>query len=518
MKSRARGALVWRLYAVGIVQILLVVAGAIAIAMVMSRPPPWVDVQNAADRLAKLADRPAALQQTLEELRDERMDVSLYDANRQLIATNVQPPLAPAPLPALDEHGPLPVPPPPLPKGPPPSGLSRLFPGLWPRPEGHGPPPLHVRRGERGPGGRGEGPFEHHLVFDEPPPRGRPLAYVRLALPGGDGVLVAHLPPLMPSRWPPLLVLGFGLVVIFVGAFLTARWIGRPLEQLTRAARALGSGDLRARTAITRRDELGELARTFDDMAARMQQLLLAEKELLANVAHELRTPLARIRVALEIAVEGDAEAARASLAEIAVDLAELEALINDVLTATRFELTDGQAPESGFALRRQRTSARSLAERAVERFTSHHPKRALELDLEPARDGDAALPDVEVDPVLFRRVLDNLLDNAHKYTPDPTSPIVLRVAQENGQALFEVRDRGIGIADADLPHVFGAFFRSERSRSRGTGGVGLGLTLVKRIVEAHGGTIRIASSQGAGTTVRVSVAVAPEAPRDSVH
>jgi signal transduction histidine kinase len=149
---------------------------------------------------------------------------------------------------------------------------------------------------------------------------------------------------------------------------------------------------------------------------------------------------------------------------------------------------------------------ASALIERAVERFVSHHPQRKLELDC------DGELPDVEIDRVLFRRVLDNLLDNAHKYTPDASLPIGLRASRENGQVVFEVRDRGIGIAEADLPHVFGAFFRSERSRSRGTGGVGLGLTLVKRIVEAHGGTIRIASAPAAGTTVRVSVAAAAAA------
>ncbi|HMI94064.1 MAG TPA: HAMP domain-containing sensor histidine kinase [Polyangiales bacterium] len=511
MTRRARGALVWRLYAIGIVQLALVVVAALAIA-VLSHTPPWLDLENMRDRIVARVGKPKELDRLLSELRSRQVDVSLYDSDRVLIASNVKPPLPATG--ALDQPSPGPQP---TRSGLPP--LPALLPGLWPHPHGRddrGPPgdddraPGHERR------------FTGRVVFAGPPRHGGPpLAYVPLALPDGDGLLVARFPPPKPSALPPLLALGFGLVVIFVGAFLTARWIGRPLEQLTRAARALGQGDLRARTAIARKDELGELGRTFDDMAERMEQLLLAEKELLANVAHELRTPLARIRVALEIAVEGDAEAARASLAEIAVDLAELEALINDVLTATRFELTDGRASESGFALHRECLPARALAERAVERFASHHPLRKLELELPGGRDAQRGgepelselpeLPNVEVDRVLFRRVLDNLLDNAHKYTPDPSLPIVLRVAREGQHAIFEVRDHGIGIPEADLPHVFSAFFRSERSRSRGTGGVGLGLTLVKRIVEAHGGTVRIASSPGAGTTVRVSVAVAVE-------
>jgi two-component system, OmpR family, sensor kinase len=503
MTRRARGALVWRLYAVGIVQLALVVAAAIAIAVV-SLTPPWLDIENIRNRLVARVGKPKELDRELAELRSRSVAVSLYDADRVLIASNVKPALTAGG--ALDR--PMPLPPPPHSGLPP---LGAFFPGILPPPHAgpHHPAPSRDDPNDHDDrDGATERRFMGRVIFAGPPRHGGPpLAYVPLALSDGDGLLVARFPPPKPSLLPPLLALGFGLVVIFVGAFLTARWIGRPLEQLTRAARALGQGDLRARTAIARTDELGELGRTFDDMAERMEQLLLAEKELLANVAHELRTPLARIRVALEIAVEGDAEAARASLAEIAVDLAELEALINDVLTATRFELTDGRAAESGFALHREHMPARDLVERALERFASHHPLRKLELEL--PRGDEPELPDVEVDRVLFRRVLDNLLDNAHKYTPDASLPIVLRVAREGQNAIFEVRDGGIGIPEADLPHVFGAFFRSERSRSRGTGGVGLGLTLVKRIVEAHGGTVRIASSPGAGTSVRVSIATA---------
>jgi len=502
MMRRARGALLWRLYAIGIVQLALVVAGAIAIAMVLLSAPPWVDLENMRARIVGAVGKPKELERVLAELLSRRVAVSIYDPERALIATNVTPALPAGG--ALDRQAPPPPPPPPRSGLPP---LGALLPGIVPGARGGpGHPPAHGD--DRDPGR--EHRFMGRVIFAGPPRHGGPpLAYVPLALPDGDGLLVARFPPPEPSPLPPLLALGFGLVVIFVGAFLTARWIGRPLEQLTRAARALGGGDLRARTAIVRNDELGELGRTFDDMAERMEQLLLAEKELLANVAHELRTPLARIRVALEIAAEGDAEAARASLAEIAVDLAELEALINDVLTATRFELTDGRASESGFALHREHMSVRALVERAVERFASHHPLRTLELELHADDEGE--LPEVEVDRVLFRRVLDNLLDNAHKYTPDVSLPIALRVAREGEHVIFELRDRGIGIPEADLPHVFGAFFRSERSRSRGTGGVGLGLTLVKRIVEAHGGTVHIASSPAAGTTVRVCVAIADD-------
>ena len=226
------------------------------------------------------------------------------------------------------------------------------------------------------------------------------------------------------------------------------------------------------------------------------------EKELLANVAHELRTPLARIRVALEIAGEGDAETARSSLSEIAVDLAELEALINDVLTAARFELTSAKAPSSGFALHLTEIAPQTIGERSAERFRAAHPGRPFSANFEP---GSGV---IDADPVLLRRVVDNLLENAHKYSPDPGAAISLTVSERAGQACFEITDHGMGISSEDLSSVFTAFFRAERSRSRGTGGVGLGLTLAKRIVEAHGGRLEVESAVGRGSTFRALLAV----------
>jgi signal transduction histidine kinase len=128
------------------------------------------------------------------------------------------------------------------------------------------------------------------------------------------------------------------------------------------------------------------------------------------------------------------------------------------------------------------------------------HPRRSIKVTV--ADD----LPMVHVDPMLLRRVLDNLLENAHKYTPDPDAAIELSAARDGDRVVYEVRDKGVGISAEDLPRVFTAFFRGERSRSRETGGVGLGLTLAKRITEAHGGTIAVTSQVGVGTQVKVTV------------
>jgi len=308
-----------------------------------------------------------------------------------------------------------------------------------------------------------------------------------------------------PGPWRPLATFfASGVLIVGVGTVLGWRWTARPLAELSAAARALGAGNLKVRARLARSDELGELGQRFDEMAERIEGLVLTQQELLANVSHELRTPLARIRVALDIASEGDARAARGSLEEIAVDLGELEGMIDDILTTTRMGLQSG-AHRTGFPLRRRQVAPGSIAQQASERFRARYPERELIV-----RVADA-LPELLVDATLFRRVIDNLLDNAHKYSPGE-SPITLGVANAAGAAVvvFEVADQGMGISEGDLPRVFEPFFRAERSRSRGTGGVGLGLTLAKRIVEAHGGRIALDSGSGRGTRARVSVETGP--------
>jgi signal transduction histidine kinase len=456
--------------ALGVLQFALFIGTAIAffIAEGPRREPRPRDhlVPAVVQRLEGLVDEPAALQAALDELERKRVEVSLYDAQRQLIATNVDPPLA------IPERRRFRRPPPP--------------PG-----EGDGPPPPDRRDGGPPPD-RGDGaPREPHE------PRAMVMGF---HVHGGHGYLVARGVHHAPSLAGPILTVICGLAILVLGALLTARWIVRPIERLSRTARALGSGELSARSRLERSDEIGELGNRIDEMADRIEGLLVSEKELLANVAHELRTPLTRIGVALDLASEGDAEAARASLAEIAVDVSELETIVDDILMAMRFEV----AGAAQLPLRRAVIAPAEIARAAEDRLRGRHPGRPLEVVVA------GALPPIHVDPRLFRRVIDNLLENAHKYSPDPDARLDLAVTAEDGRVVFEIRDRGIGITADDLPRVFAPFFRGDRSRSREAGGVGLGLTLAKRIVAAHGGTIDLTSTPGVGTTVRVAVPAVP--------
>jgi signal transduction histidine kinase len=314
----------------------------------------------------------------------------------------------------------------------------------------------------------------------------------------------AHLVAETPRRGPgSRLLLVFGVVLLLLAAISLplVRNVVRPLEQLTDAARRLGAGDLSARSGIDRADEVGELARAFDEMATRLVQLLQTEKELLANVSHELRTPLARIRVALQLAEEAaDPEKLRARLAGLGTDLAELESLVEDTLATARLDAVRSDR----LPLRQERVALAEIVSRSRERFAELHPQHVLALTL------PADLPLLDGDPALLRRALDNLLDNSARYA-DPDDGEIEVAAEPCGTGVrLEVRDRGIGVDAADLPRLFEPFFRADASRARATGGVGLGLALCRRIVEAHGGTITAERRDGGGLVVRVELPVAP--------
>ena len=310
---------------------------------------------------------------------------------------------------------------------------------------------------------------------------------------GAARVQLPAAPP--PPGGAPIVLLVASLVLVGISAVLTAAWLGRPLAKLSATARALGGGDLTARASLQRNDELGDVAVAFDEMAGRIEQLVRGQRELLANVSHELRTPLARIRMALDLAAEGSAEEAAEQLSGIAGDLAELERLTNDILASARLELASGAPP-----LRLTRSTIRQLLQDAGTRFRVKYPGRALTID-----DQSGSI-EVEIDRMLLRRAIDNLLDNAARYSD---AAITLAVFAEKTHLVLEVRDTGVGIAAEDLPRLFTPFFRADRSRGRKSGGLGLGLVLSRRILEAHLGTLDLTSEPGKGTTARARVPLA---------
>ncbi|MDI1451601.1 HAMP domain-containing sensor histidine kinase [Polyangium sp. 6x1] len=442
-----RTRLALRIYLVGLAQFAVVAAGFLAL-LEMNRPkgfPHEHQVRFLHEVIAREIEDRREVQSVLELAQTEmRATVTVLDPDGAVFATNAPP------------------------------GAPRCMPFRPGKPPDEQHPPCHVKP-VRFPDGR-DGRIEQIAPFRGPP--GPPITGPRLV--------------------------GLVLVVVGISSWLLARTLTRPLRRLSTAARAFGGGELKARAALPNRDELGEVSRAFDEMAERVTELLRAERELLANVSHELRTPLSRIRMALALVAEaeGDVAVAREMLGEIGGDLDELERLISDVLTAARLDFEDAASHAGIPPLRRERVDMHDLLTHAASRFRAAHPQRALVVDV------PAELPSVHADPVLLRRVFDNLLENAHKYTEKPTEAVEL-VARVGKEITVEVVDKGVGIAAEDLPRVFRPFFRVDKSRTRATGGLGLGLPLAKRIVDAHGGEIELVSAPNEGTRARVRLPIA---------
>ncbi len=346
--------------------------------------------------------------------------------------------------------------------------------------------------------------------------RPMPFAVVPVRAPGsGDVIGILQASP--PRRFTPPDLLRHFLVVIVVllaVALATrplARRIAQPLERLTEGARRLGGGELGYRVPLTARrswwrrrshrgdDELTQLTRAFNDMAERVERTVRGQKELLANVSHELRSPLTRIRMALELLPRDAAAAAR--LEDVERDLAELEQLIDDVLTTARLESTGLPTHLGPVRLRRV---LEEIAERA-----RHDPVTAgIVIGVAAGHEVVAV-----ADETLLRRALWNLVENAAKYG---APPITLAVSPERDLVRLQVSDEGPGIALTDRERVLDPFVRLDAARTppapgAPSHGVGLGLTLARRIAEVHGGDIAIgpaSTSDGRERGCRVTITI----------
>jgi two-component system, OmpR family, sensor kinase len=316
------------------------------------------------------------------------------------------------------------------------------------------------------------------------------LRYHRIVVRSDDGSMIGVYEPEYPGfPWAFVLPLGAGVLVVVGAATLWfSRRLVRPIGKLADAANRFGGGDQSARAKLHRDDELGELGKAFDDMADRTSALISSQRQLMADVSHELRTPLARIRVALELAAE-DPTAAKDVLCDVGCDLDEIDQLIADILTTARLDAEP--------AINRQHALVGELTERAAKRFIARHPHRRLEQSI------DGADKPLECDPVLLRRALDNLLDNAAKYSD---APVKLEVHPRGKAVTFAVVDEGVGMTPEELARAGTPFWRADGSRARKTGGVGLGLALARRIARAHGGDVTLASVPGRGTTARLEI------------
>jgi signal transduction histidine kinase len=274
-----------------------------------------------------------------------------------------------------------------------------------------------------------------------------------------------------------LLLLTFTLV----GAYFYIQRILKPIKWLTEGVNQVSSGNLRHQIPEGKKDELGELAKSFNAMTRQINEMIRAKEQLLLDISHELRSPITRMKIALEFLQD---ETMKESIRE---DLMEMEGMITEILETERLNSPHGK-------LDLKKSDLSELIREVSENFQDKPPgikrisftqKVFLTLDRER-----------------IKTVLKNILENAIKYSKPESQPIEISVAEEENSILIQIKDHGSGISKEELPFVFEPFYRVDRSRSKETGGYGLGLSLCKKIMEAHGGTIEMSSNLNIGTTV----------------
>jgi signal transduction histidine kinase len=290
------------------------------------------------------------------------------------------------------------------------------------------------------------------------------------------------------ERRTRLMALTLGSLLLFIGlAYVFVRRLLRPLDDISAGAQRFGAGAFNRPIAVRaphRPDELGELAITINTMARDIEHMLDAKRALLLAISHELRSPLTRARLNLELLP--DDEALRAPREALQRDLQEMARLITDLLESER--LASRHA-----ALHREAVDLGALVQGVLADLSQRHA-RASEVSTVMAAD----LPPLALDPARVRLLLRNLLDNALRHTPAEAAPPEVLVQWDSaGQRLsITVRDHGPGVPEQLLPQLAEPFFRPDSARTRSAGGVGLGLTLCRLVAQAHGGELVLSNAQ----------------------
>jgi len=323
---------------------------------------------------------------------------------------------------------------------------------------------------------------------------------------GQDYTLVFEFPP-GPRVFGPHGIPSLGLSIAVVSSglvcYLLAWSLASPLVRLRHATQRLAAGDLSARTGEPRgrRDELAQLMRDFDRMAERIEALMDAQSRLLKDVSHELRSPLARLSVALGLARQKAAPEAQSALNRIELETDRLNQLIQRLLTISRLETgTDG--------IRRTSLSLRELAETIAHDAEYEGQGRGCSVFAEPT---DEYM--VEAEPGLLRSAIENVVRNAVRHTAAGAKVEIhleRAMGDKGAEILIRVLDTGPGVPDDALEKIFEPFYRIDDARNRQTGGAGLGLSIADRAIRLHGGRVRASNRPEGGLEVEIRIPAAP--------
>ncbi len=295
---------------------------------------------------------------------------------------------------------------------------------------------------------------------------------------------------------------GISILITGIICYWLTFYLTRPILRLRTATHHLAEGDLTARAGAEmerRRDEIGGLVRDFNQMAERIEVLVTSQQQLIRDISHELRSPLARLTVALGLARLRAGEAAASALDRIELEAERLNEMIGRLLALARMEGAAGPPEKSRVSLD---SLVREIADDAG--FEAQERHCTVQLDAIPACT-------VEGSPELLRSAIENVVRNALRYTP-PGTPVEIGLNARDGFAVITVRDHGPGVPDSELERLFRPFYRIAHARERETGGTGLGLAITERAVRLHGGTVKAANAGDGGLLVTITMPAQCEA------
>jgi signal transduction histidine kinase len=292
--------------------------------------------------------------------------------------------------------------------------------------------------------------------------------------------------------WGGLLAIGIALLLTF---FLSRRILA-PVKALTAAARQFGKGDFSQRVDADGKGEVSELAHSFNTMADNLERDERLRRNMVADIAHELRTPLSNLRGYLEAISDGVVKPDNNAIRSLNEEASSLSRLVDDLQ-----EVSLADAGEIKLIMQPEEIS------RPINEAVSALKPKAASRGLTMATELPAGLPAVNIDAHRIKQVMLNLLENAIAHT-EAGGSIKVSAMEREDRIFISVADTGEGIPEKDLSLIFERFYRVDKSRTRATGGTGLGLTIAKRLVEAHGGTIEVRSQLGRGSTFTIAIPV----------
>ena len=298
-------------------------------------------------------------------------------------------------------------------------------------------------------------------------------------------------------------LLWVGLIILVVGlgiSYLLARSITVPLRNLSRATEQIEQGNFDQKVFVEKDDEIGHLATVFNSMAETLATNNNMRRQLFANIAHELRTPLAIIQGNLEGMVDGVIEPSKEQLSSLHEEAVRLNRLIKDLRDLSLAEVRQ-------LALEKTPTDINQLVTRTMLMLKPMSDAKEISIETALAE----GLPEIEVDADRISQVFYNIIVNAVRYSPEQgVVKVTTSLASEEGKQYLKIAftDDGLGISAEDLPYIFEHFYRGDKSRDRKSGGSGIGLAIVKQLVEIHGGRVVVTSTLGEGSTFTVLLPV----------